>query len=336
MSISDNIVTKALEHKSHPASRQRVMFGTFTDEMVRIPSFKTQGCFQITKDAFQFYDDKTDPGLTHVKSLAMLVSRQRSVRFGDVTLNLQPGLTVITGTTGAGKTSLINMIGDSWSLAGGDAYVIKVDEPVEGSVDDHRVTQKTMIEQSEFYTSHVLSAGSVEGQFAQLLCASIDEATTAAVCGMAFSDNTLVMIDSLRGLLFETSGPAGSKGIVMPFFTKLTRMNNYLAAAGVCLIVTVNPMDDDVDFVRAFNLKLSASVACYIDISGSTSGSMTLKVSERPDRKPTVYHVNRDHSNNAQPVVVQSPVFNSDVELTVVEDDYPPHSSVRSSDTFTL
>lgn len=120
-----------------------------------------------------------------------------------------------------------------------------------------------------------------------------DTALAVAVHGTLVSRKSPVLyaIDSLRAPLFETGGAAGTKGISMPFFTQITRVSNALAQAGVTVLATVNPMDEDPAYVASFLGKLSASVPGMITINSSTgiatdSETFTGTVSLRPRRDP--------------------------------------------------
>jgi hypothetical protein len=97
----------------------------------------------------------------------------------------------------------------------------------------------------------------------------------------------LVGIDSLRAPLFETTGPAGSKGVIMPFFTALTRVSNSLARNGLTLVATVNPMDDDPGYVEAFLSKISSAVPAFINVapqSDAQRGVFTGNIATRSNR----------------------------------------------------
>jgi len=68
---------------------------------------------------------------------------------------------------------------------------------------------------------------------------SADAALAAAVKAAYTQPTQLTGIDSLRAPLFETTGAAGERGIIMPFFTQLTRVSNSLAQAGISVIATI-------------------------------------------------------------------------------------------------
>lgn len=84
---------------------------------------------------------------------------------------------------------------------------------------------------------------------------------------------TLLVLDSLRAPVFETDGPAGERGMIMSFFTKLTRVSNSLASSGVTVIATVNPMQEDDLVVKAFLQRLRSALPCVITLSGATISS---------------------------------------------------------------
>lgn len=118
---------------------------------------------------------------------------------------------------------------------------------------------------------------------------SVDGALVEVVRNHYFVDSTVLhAIDSLRAPLFETSGPAGEKGIIMPFFTQVTRVSNALASAGITVLTTVNPMNDDPEFVKAFLKKLSASLPTTILLEGYVKKGreevFTGTISSRPNR----------------------------------------------------
>lgn len=95
------------------------------------------------------------------------------------------------------------------------------------------------------------------------------EADDALVYGMAMwaRDRSLVpVIDSLRGPLFETSGSAGDKGVIMSFFTMLTKVSTALANQGCTMFATLNPMSENVDQQKVVETYLKASVPSVIQL----------------------------------------------------------------------
>lgn len=99
---------------------------------------------------------------------------------------------------------------------------------------------------------------------------------------------TLYCIDSLRAPLFETTGAASGKGIIMPFFTQLTRCSSQLALAGITVMTTVNPMEEDSTFVQSFLKKLSAASPSIIVLESyvktGSNETFTGFISMRPHR----------------------------------------------------
>lgn len=174
---------------------------------------------------------------------------------GDVYLPL--GLTVISGATQAGKSSFLKALAADLPL-----IRLNVVEPHD--------------DPEEIETTPTFS--------------SVDSALVAAVNQSYLNPSTLLALDSLRAPLFEMTGNAGSKGVVMPFFTQLTRVSNDLAMAGISLLATVNPMDEDPAYVDSFLKKLSAAMPATILINSAAGrvGDRRFEgtISLRPDRTP--------------------------------------------------
>lgn len=167
------------------------------------------------------------------------------------------GLTIVSGSTAAGKSTFIREM----------QKVIPIQRLL--AVEPH--DEPTELENLPTFSS-------------------VDAALAAAVRGSYSDPRVLYAIDSLRSTLFETTGAAGSKGMAMQFFTQITRVSNSLALAGVSVIATVNPMDEDQDYVKQFMTKLSASVPATILLdsvsrdNGGPTFSGTLQM--RPNRTP--------------------------------------------------
>jgi len=163
---------------------------------------------------------------------------------------------------------------------------------------------------------------------------SVDGALASAVQTLYQNRDTLPVIDSLRAPLFETTGAAGSKGLSMPFFTQITRVSNALARSGLTVMATVNPMDEDSEYVKAFFSKLSASVPATIlldrvNVEGSREPTrFTGTIQMRPNRRamPFTYDVSEPPANYAP-----SSAFTFEVDDTQVEQTIINRAAVRAA-----
>lgn len=107
---------------------------------------------------------------------------------------------------------------------------------------------------------------------------AFDNATGAlayAVAEQIKDKRKLVIIDSLRAPVFETNGPAGEKGVIMPFLTQITRVSNALARQGRTVVAIVNPMNDNPEYVERFLGYLSSALPCYIYLKGRSGGDLS-------------------------------------------------------------
>lgn len=211
---------------------------------------------------------------------------------------LPPGLTVITGSTGSGKSSFVRALQDAMA----------------GQVDVRRL----LVVEPHDDGDEILSVPSYTNADSALVAAVIGEYSTSAK-----RIPCLYVLDSLRAPLFETSGSAGSKGISMPFFAQITRVSNCLAKAGISIIATINPMDDDPGYVAAFNKKLSASLPAFIQLNsgGSAKRGFTGSIEMRPDRSPHSFSFMKP-GVKLEPIRIvdldfdSAPVVTSDLALT--------------------
>lgn len=188
------------------------------------------------------------------------------------------GLTVVSGATGIGKSTFLALL----ESMGVNMTTYLAVEPF---------NQQADIDRPAFSDADSALAAAVS---------DIWRARGPAKAG-------LIAIDSLRGPLFETTGPASKGGIIMPFFTNLTRVSNQLARCGYTVIATVNPMDSDATFTAQFLEKLSASTPCFIEIRRTSRGpageisSVSGTVAVRPDRTPVAFTVDKSERKPLKP-----------------------------------
>jgi hypothetical protein len=168
---------------------------------------------------------------------------------GNVGMPLPLGLTVIIGGTAAGKSSLVR------KLPSAKRYLVV--EPPDNQDELDNLPMFNDIDEALLF-------GAFE----------------------AFNSSTLIVLDSLRAAAFETEGPAGDKGIIMPFFTSLTRVSNSLAMHGISMIATVNPLQSDPLYVKAFTEKVSSAVPAFIIVESVNQGIFTGTVADRTQRQP--------------------------------------------------
>lgn len=101
---------------------------------------------------------------------------------------------------------------------------------------------------------------------------SFDHALLAAASSSIRSKD-VIAIDSLRGPLFTANGAAGPKGIIMSFFISITQVSMSLAARGITMIMSVNPLHGDPEYVAEFNSMLSSAVPAIITLDSLTPNS---------------------------------------------------------------
>lgn len=197
----------------------------------------------------------------------------------DPYVPLQPGLIMLSGPTASGKSAFLRALADT--VQGG----IKVRRTVEpyDSID----------------------------QLGDMSYRTADQALVDCVLASSNGAKELQCIDSLRAVLFETSGPAGERGMIMPFFTALTRVSESLAANGLTVLATVNPMVQDQQVQLAFLNRLSASVSCFITLNSTVFNGGKLveaagTVTVRPVRQPVPFVF---RPNVPRPVLVEDVAF---------------------------
>lgn len=108
-----------------------------------------------------------------------------------------------------------------------------------------------------------------------------DDALEYGFAMWARNREVIPFIDSLRGPLFETSGAAGEKGVIMAFFTALTKVSTALAKQGCTMIATLNPMSNNPEQQKIVETYLRASVPAVIQLNsirdGVFSGVLTVR-----------------------------------------------------------
>jgi len=180
-------------------------------------------------------------------------------------LKLPLGITVITGPTSVGKSDFMRSLGE-FLPPGASERVIAVEPP-----DTPYELQNLQIFNS--------------ADAALLYCAAREllSLETRSVC-------PLMMLDSLREPLLEINGPASERGMIMPFFTAITRVSNSLALNGLTVLASVNPLQEDDQYFQMFTRRLAASVPCYIKLSSAQEINASVvkfsgTIAMRPDRK---------------------------------------------------
>lgn len=209
-------------------------------EVVTIPDIQFH-CFSRPDLVFGFDDE----GMLVHNTLEPFEERASSSRvayefeldLGQLNVVLPFGLTVISGPTKIGKSRFLRALATS------------------GQIDIFNACE---------------SYDAPEDVLSTIAYRDADTALAAAVRTVMTGSQKIIAIDSLRAPLFETSGAAGSKGIIMPFFTNLTRVSNSLAAAGVTALATINPMHEAEDYQSLFLQMLAASTAGAIMLEKSS------------------------------------------------------------------
>lgn len=225
-----------------------------------------------------------DEPLTKPRERKVQFSLPIKVRGLDGYPSLPPGLTIVSGPTAVGKSTFVRALTQVMPLR----RLLAVEPHDSGS---------------ELETLPTFS--------------SIDSALVYAIGAAYSTPDDLYAIDSLRATLFETMGAAGSKGMSMQFFTQITRVSNSLAMAGISLMATVNPMDEDPEYVKQFMSKLSASVPATILLEsverlGNGGASFTGSIQMRPNRTKMSFSYSTTDS------VIQKALA-SDYDLDVID-----------------
>lgn len=185
---------------------------------------------------------------------------------GKVKLDLAPGVTIVMGKSGAGKTALtLGRIIEHNE----NALYVRYGEPVDS-----------------FFMRYAPRVGpgpatpnenGVELALTEPWLAS----RIASVLAGASPLMNVLIVDSLRHLVFGSGGNTGKGGVNMTLFSDLSFLDVVAAARGIALVVIINPMTDD---KAAYDLLLevaSGSVAGVLDVASPTEIRTTSRYSSR-------------------------------------------------------
>jgi hypothetical protein len=191
------------------------------------------------------------------------------------------GLTIISGATAVGKSTFLRMLDGVERL-----LCVEVPDNLE-----------------ELKTKYLYDS---------------DTAALAAAIIKTGKQGQLCAIDSLRSTLFEINGAAGPKGIIMEFFTNITRVSNSLASNGLSMIATVNPMHEDPEYEKAFLSKLSSAVPCFISLNNVNEKSASGTISSRDCRSGAPFTMSGKSVVKSEAVKLVSYNFNDDESQPVL------------------
>lgn len=149
----------------------------------------------------------------------------------------------------------------------------------------------------------------------------------------------LLVLDSVRESLFEIQGSAGEKGIINAFFTTLTRVSNSLAANGLTVLATVNPMNRNPEYLAEFLSKLSSALPGFIMLeqrtdtgrSSSSEVRFTGYLEFRPERKPLRFEFSTSQSTRIEAQEVSFIVAAKSDSRTFAADEVNVLNAVASS-----
>lgn len=202
------------------------------------------------------------------------------------------GLTILTGQTSVGKSVFLKTLTEAMPST---RYMCV--EPF----DDHDDFASMMFYDTDSAIYHILT-----------------EIRHARASGHPPS---LPLLDSLRAPAYEIQGSAGEKGMIMAFFTRLTRLSNTLAENGVTLVASLNPLQTDPAAYDAYINRLKSAVPCVIELKAQTrvgsSVEFTGDFTVRPKRSAQSF-VWRHKGERA---TIASTFFEQEVNMHVDDDD---------------
>lgn len=182
-------------------------------------------------------------------------------------IELPPGVTIIMGRAGSGKTKLA--LG---RMATGDAAsYIRFGEPLDKYFAVSQAAGVALFAQSEVALANVIA-------------------------NFLFADETHVLIvDSLRYLMFGGSGATGKGGVNMTLFSDLSFLDTVAATRGKSLVIVINPMTDSAEAYSQLLEVAAGSVAAIVDVQRVDSVRFSSRYTDRawstyqlPDSLPSV------------------------------------------------
>lgn len=165
-------------------------------------------------------------------------------------LTLNPGLHLAVARTGIGKTSLLK--------------------------------QLCALEPDTFQYINLLEPFNDETErVQQIVTYDLEEAIKT--CDILVAGGVVPVLDSLRVLVYTSTGATGKRGVNMSMFIYLSALSNALARAGGAMIAAINPLIDEADDYEFFLDNCRSAVAGVMEVKTKSS----LEYTGRPDRKKT-------------------------------------------------
>lgn len=222
--------------------------------------------------------------------IAVMTPRAKQVSIGGMIdgkeATFPRGIVLINSKTGAGKSSMMRALEDR---SQGRMEILTVVEPI----DDETLRGKIGFHH-------------------------VDDALAHGMFRWAENANYIPIIDSLRAPLFETTGAAGDKGVIMPFFTRLTRVSNALSKMGMTVFATINPMNENGVQQEYVSWLLKASLPAMLTLN-SIEGGVAVGTMMRRD-----FDVYRKDIPFALPLTTSRSRLKTTVQPAIVVDDNDP------------
>lgn len=224
-------------------------------------------CFNERRRVFGFVGDKLVTRVLNPfevrKAKSDGIAIFHTIPTGGFPLQLPLGLVALIGATKSGKSSLIEALSE----------VVAVDhklvvEPFDSATD--AATRFAYSEADDALATTVFQHRRMRAEDPRAV--------------------PLFVLDSLRAPVYETQGTAGSKGVIKAFFTMLTRVSNSLAADGITVVATVNPMEDnDQTFSDAFTAMATSALPAVINLTSvdktGWAGKLVVRDKDSPDHR---------------------------------------------------